>query len=351
MPAAVLLNTGSVPPSFASCSPLSAAEGLASNLPALILPQPPPTPPPTYPTALVPPQPNAYEPWNDPRYALPPLQDYRPVYVQAPGQDVRNNNLAAPYGMAFPPPRSHIPSAQQANRPSTNRNSGQQQQQGPSDHSQQLQQLLTAAAASNALQGSPTTYGAGGVSSYSTQQQQQHLEQAPSYYAQPSSHMQNQEQSGYYSPVPVPAFRPSNFTTVPLAQSPGGVGSLGDGNGNTKRPPPALPSRTPATRPGLWEATYSNTPVYEMNSPNGVGVMRRKSDSWMNATQIIKAADIDKSKRTKILERDVHVGVHEKIQGGYGKYQGTWIPLNRAKELALEYNLANALNTILDMPE
>jgi transcription factor MBP1 len=50
--------------------------------------------------------------------------------------------------------------------------------------------------------------------------------------------------------------------------------------------------------------------------------MRRKVDSWMNATQILKVADFDKPQRTRILEREVQKGTHEKVQGGYGKYQG-----------------------------
>jgi regulatory protein SWI6 len=53
--------------------------------------------------------------------------------------------------------------------------------------------------------------------------------------------------------------------------------------------------------------------------------MRRRSDSYMNATQILKVAGVDKGKRTKILDRDiVQGGTYEKIQGGYGRYQGTW---------------------------
>jgi hypothetical protein len=44
----------------------------------------------------------------------------------------------------------------------------------------------------------------------------------------------------------------------------------------------------------------------------------------MNATQILKVAGLDKSKRTRILEREIIQGEHEKIQGGYGRYQGTW---------------------------
>jgi len=56
---------------------------------------------------------------------------------------------------------------------------------------------------------------------------------------------------------------------------------------------------------------------------NGVAVMRRRSDSWLNATQILKVANFDKPQRTRILEREVQKGEHEKVQGGYGKYQGT----------------------------
>lgn len=51
--------------------------------------------------------------------------------------------------------------------------------------------------------------------------------------------------------------------------------------------------------------------------------MRRRSDDWVNATHILKAAGFDKPARTRILERDVQKSEHEKIQGGYGKYQGT----------------------------
>jgi len=51
--------------------------------------------------------------------------------------------------------------------------------------------------------------------------------------------------------------------------------------------------------------------------------MRRRADDWINATHILKVAEYDKPSRTRILEREVQKGVHEKVQGGYGKYQGT----------------------------
>jgi len=73
----------------------------------------------------------------------------------------------------------------------------------------------------------------------------------------------------------------------------------------------------------IYSAVYSGVPVFEM-VVNGVAIMRRRTDSYMNATQILKVASIDKGKRTKILEKEVLIGEHEKVQGGYGKYQGTW---------------------------
>jgi regulatory protein SWI6 len=73
----------------------------------------------------------------------------------------------------------------------------------------------------------------------------------------------------------------------------------------------------------IYTAVYSGISVYEMICRN-VAVMRRKGDSYLNATQILKVAGIDKGRRTKILEKEVQIGEHEKVQGGYGKYQGTW---------------------------
>jgi transcription factor MBP1 len=88
----------------------------------------------------------------------------------------------------------------------------------------------------------------------------------------------------------------------------------------------------------LFKATYSGVPVYEMcvhsvcihanRSQRGsrmvksVAIMRRRADSWLNATQILKIAGFDKPQRTRVLEREVQKGEHEKVQGGYGKYQG-----------------------------
>ncbi|KAG0029804.1 transcriptional regulator swi6 [Podila clonocystis] len=95
----------------------------------------------------------------------------------------------------------------------------------------------------------------------------------------------------------------------------------------------------------IYTAVYSGIPVYEMMC-RGIAVMRRRDDSWLNATQILKVAGIEKGKRTKILEREVLPGEHEKVQGGYGKYQGTWVPFTRGKDLALEYKVEPFLRAL-----
>lgn len=74
--------------------------------------------------------------------------------------------------------------------------------------------------------------------------------------------------------------------------------------------------------------------------------MRRRNDSSFNATQILKVAGLDKAKRTKILEKEIHTGVHEKVQGGYGKFQGTWIPYDRAVALAQQYAVYDDLKPL-----
>ncbi|ODQ79437.1 hypothetical protein BABINDRAFT_161837 [Babjeviella inositovora NRRL Y-12698] len=88
----------------------------------------------------------------------------------------------------------------------------------------------------------------------------------------------------------------------------------------------------------LFVATYSNVDVYESIVKEN-SLMRRCKDDWVNATQILKIADFPKPQRTKILEREIQTGTHEKVQGGYGKFQGTWVPLDIAQKLAVQYGL------------
>lgn len=94
----------------------------------------------------------------------------------------------------------------------------------------------------------------------------------------------------------------------------------------------------------VYSATYSNVspcsmitcvrvltqnsnqvPVFEFitDTKNGPEyVMRRRQDDWINATHILKVAEQQKASRTRILEREIQKDLHEKIQGGYGKFQG-----------------------------
>ncbi|KAJ9254856.1 hypothetical protein DTO207G8_3386 [Paecilomyces variotii] len=97
----------------------------------------------------------------------------------------------------------------------------------------------------------------------------------------------------------------------------------------------------------IYSATYSSVPVYEFQI-DGENVMRRRADDWINATHILKIAGFDKPARTRILEREVQKGVHEKVQGGYGKYQGTWIPLPEGRLLAERNNILDKLRPIFD---
>lgn len=80
---------------------------------------------------------------------------------------------------------------------------------------------------------------------------------------------------------------------------------------------------------------------------NNIAVMRRRKDCWLNATQILKVAGIEKGKRTKVLEKEILIGDHEKVQGGYGKYQGTWIKFDRGVEFCRQYGVEEILRPLL----
>ncbi|KAK4225273.1 start control protein cdc10 [Podospora fimiseda] len=107
-------------------------------------------------------------------------------------------------------------------------------------------------------------------------------------------------------------------------------------------PKPAVDNAMP-----IYSALYSNVNVYEMDV-NGIAVMRRQGDGWLNATQILKVAGVEKGRRTKILEKEIQTGTHEKVQGGYGKYQGTWIPYERGVEVCQQYGVEEVLRKLLN---
>ncbi|CAI4060537.1 hypothetical protein SKDZ_05G1910 [Saccharomyces kudriavzevii ZP591] len=105
-----------------------------------------------------------------------------------------------------------------------------------------------------------------------------------------------------------------------------------------------------SNHPVIEIATYSETDVYEcyIRGFETKIVMRRTKDDWINITQVFKIAQFSKTKRTKILEKESNDMQHEKVQGGYGRFQGTWIPLNSAKFLVNKYEIIDpVVNSIL----
>lgn len=69
---------------------------------------------------------------------------------------------------------------------------------------------------------------------------------------------------------------------------------------------------------------YNGVPVLELMI-NGQSIMRRISDGYMNATHILSQAGLSKGQRTKALEQFIQIHHQfDKVQGGYGRYQGTW---------------------------
>ncbi|KAJ3395001.1 hypothetical protein HDU84_004459 [Entophlyctis sp. JEL0112] len=107
-------------------------------------------------------------------------------------------------------------------------------------------------------------------------------------------------------------------------------------------PTASLPSVAIAPIPNLSSmlitpATYSGVHVLQQADANGEPVMRRAKDDYINATQVLRAAGFPKTQRTKILERDISGGVHEK---------GTWVPLETAIRLARKHNVNELLTPL-----
>lgn len=121
----------------------------------------------------------------------------------------------------------------------------------------------------------------------------------------------------------------SHSTMTPLANgmgqpmalmTPAMIGTPSPGTSIANTPTAEMSGMSPI---GIYTAIYSGVPVYETIC-RGVAVMKRQEDHYLNATQILKIAGVEKGRRTKILEKEILSGLHEKVQGGYGKYQGTW---------------------------
>ncbi|KAK5138564.1 hypothetical protein LTR08_000152 [Meristemomyces frigidus] len=143
--------------------------------------------------------------------------------------------------------------------------------------------------------------------------------------------------SQHAQPMPQQPMYSQSFPNGPVS-NPGYARSFGEGFGGP---------RGYGEKPQIYTAVYSGVSVYEMEI-QGIACMRRRSDGWLNATQILKVAGVDKGKRTKVLEKEILTGEHEKVQGGYGKYQGTWISYRRGREFCRQYGVEDILRPLLD---
>lgn len=141
----------------------------------------------------------------------------------------------------------------------------------------------------------------------------------------------------------VPTFRPSNFLQ----------GRQDAGQFVTPRRPRERPSQPSGftgemKADGVMVSIYVGVNVYELNV-RGISVMRRVDDGWFNATHILKVADVDRGRRARILDRELGDGIYETIQGGNGRYQGTWIPMERARTLARDFGVEKDLEPLFDV--
>ncbi|WFD20496.1 transcriptional regulator swi6 [Malassezia caprae] len=155
-------------------------------------------------------------------------------------------------------------------------------------------------------------------------------------------------QPGYPPPMthPEPAYAYDMAPYAPpmVPSAPASLGAPPAPAGDAGAPSAAAPA---GPTPTVYLATYSSVPVYEI-TVRGIALMRRRSDGYLNATQILKIAGIEKARRTRILEREILTGEHDKVQGGFGTFQGTWIPLQRAQELAMNYSVYHLIRPLLD---
>lgn len=109
-----------------------------------------------------------------------------------------------------------------------------------------------------------------------------HMEVGDDYYQNYYNPPQRQEHN-----IPsITPFHPTNFLSVPVNKKLVGVLTENRRSRPSTSTPRVLSELAP---PGinLYEATYSGIDVYEL-VVNGHSLMRRRDDSWVNATHILK---------------------------------------------------------------
>ncbi|KAJ3104452.1 transcriptional regulator swi6 [Phlyctochytrium planicorne] len=122
----------------------------------------------------------------------------------------------------------------------------------------------------------------------------------------------------------------------------------GDGHGTSASPAPPDSKSVPSSPPAqVYSDIVSGVPVFEAII-SGTSVLRRKSDNFVNATQILKVAGLTKPRRSAIMQKEILSGSFERIQGGTGKFQGTWVTLDKAKALARRFKVDHKLFELLE---
>ncbi|KAI8616357.1 transcription regulator HTH, apses-type DNA-binding domain-containing protein [Chytriomyces sp. MP71] len=139
---------------------------------------------------------------------------------------------------------------------------------------------------------------------------------------------------------------PSPLSSEDAVITPPRPRSTAKSNKRKRGRPSEAAAAVPVTDTKCTLKAYSKVEVWECVL-DGVSVMRRYVDGWLNATQLLKVAGItEKSRRTKILEACHLEGPCEKVQGGFGKYQGTWVPVDKAVEMCKQYGIMERIEPL-----
>lgn len=86
--------------------------------------------------------------------------------------------------------------------------------------------------------------------------------------------------------------------------------------------------------------------VYEQFVIRGVTVMRRAANSYVNVTQLLVAAGLNRNQRRNILKRRDFPTTKDVINGG--SLQGTWIPGDLAAQFAAAHGVADEFRALFD---
>ena len=87
--------------------------------------------------------------------------------------------------------------------------------------------------------------------------------------------------------------------------------------------------------------------VYDQFVIRGVTVMRRAANSYVNVTQLLVAAGLNRNQRRNILKRRDFPTTKDVINGG--SLQGTWLPGHLAAQYAAAHGIADEFRALFDV--